>query len=154
VKGPENQAVLFEQYKVATEMADRVSARRGTANGFYFTVNSGLLAASESLGLAIASGAGLVLTAAWWLQLRSYRNLNAAKWAVIANLEEQLPAKPFTDEWAILKTDTIERQAAKFTWLTKALRPLARYAELSLVEQVVPVLFFALFGISLGHALA
>src|SRR5581483_4789886 len=70
---------LIEQYKLAAEMADRVSARRGAANGFYFTVSSALLATSESLSLATASAAGIVLACAWWLQLRSYRNLNAAK---------------------------------------------------------------------------
>jgi hypothetical protein len=145
--------VVFDQYKIATEMADRVSARRGTANGFYFTVGSALLAAAESLGLSIASGAGLVLTAAWWLQLRSYRNLNAAKWAVISKLEDQLPTQPFSDEWTILKTDAIERQTIRFPWLAKRVKPLARYAELSVVEQVVPALFFVLFAISLGQAL-
>lgn len=149
----DDRDLLFEQYKLATEMADRVSARRGTANGFYFTVNSALLAASESLGLAIASGAGLVLTAAWWLQLRSYRNLNAAKWEVIGKLEGRLPAKPFSDEWTILKADALERQTMRFPWLAAALKPLARYAELSVVEQVVPAMFFTLFGVSLGLAL-
>jgi hypothetical protein len=145
--------VVFDQYKIATEMADRVSARRGTANGFYFTVGSALLAAAESLGLSIASGAGLVLTAAWWLQLRSYRNLNAAKWAVIRKHEDQLPTQTFSDEWTILKTDAIERQTIRFPWLAKRVKPLARYAELSVVEQVVPALFFVLFAISLGQAL-
>jgi hypothetical protein len=153
VADDDERSLLFEQYKLATEMADRVSARRGTANGFYFTVNSALLAASESLGLSIASGAGLVLTAAWWLQLRSYRNLNAAKWAVIGKLESRLPAQPFSDEWGILKGDALERQTVRFQWLATALQPRARYTELSVVEQVVPVLFFALFGFSLGLAL-
>jgi hypothetical protein len=71
----------------------------------------------------------------------------------IGTLEEHLPAKPFSDEWAILKTDAIERQTVRFPWLAKALKPLARYAELSVVEQVVPALFFVLFAVSLGHAL-
>ena len=60
----EEQAVLFEQYKLAVEMADRVSARRGTANAFYFTVSSALLAASETLGLGLASAAGILLALA------------------------------------------------------------------------------------------
>jgi hypothetical protein len=149
---PDDRALFFEPYKLATEMADRVSARRGTANGFYFTVNSSLLGAAESLGLSIASGAGLVLTAAWWLQLRSYRNLNAAKWEVIGNMEKELPAQPFSAEWNILKGDGVELETTKHKWLANAIRPLARYAELSIVEQVVPVLFFGLFVISLVKA--
>ncbi len=39
----------MELYKLAVEMADRVSARRGTANAFFVTVNTALLA---FLGLA------------------------------------------------------------------------------------------------------
>lgn len=147
-------SILFEQYRLATEMADRISARRGTANGFYFTVSSALLAASESLGLSIASAAGLALACAWWLQLRSYRNLNAAKWTVIGELEVSLPAKPFTDEWSILKAEPVDRLVLRSAWITRALQPLARYAELSLVEQVVPVVFFGLFLISLAAAIA
>jgi hypothetical protein len=137
---------LLEQYKLAVEMADRISARRGIANSFYFTVSSALLAASESLGLSLAAGAGLVLAGAWWLQLQSYRTLNAAKWQVIGELEAQLPARPFGDEWTILKNDPFERVARRWKSLDRLIRPLARYAELSVVEQVVPAVFVFLFG--------
>ncbi|MBM5818188.1 MAG: hypothetical protein FJ083_16945, partial [Cyanobacteria bacterium K_Offshore_surface_m2_239] len=34
---------LFDQYKLAVEMADRVSARRMQANTFFLAVNTGLL---------------------------------------------------------------------------------------------------------------
>ncbi len=34
----------LELYKLAVEMADRVSARRATANAFFLTVNTALLA--------------------------------------------------------------------------------------------------------------
>jgi hypothetical protein len=154
VNAKDETATLLDQYKLATEMADRVSSRRGTANGFYFTVSSALLATSESLSLAIASGAGLALTAGWWLQLRSYRNLNAAKWEVINGLERRLPAQPFTDEWTILKRDPVDRAAVESKWLNRALQPLARYTELSVVEQIVPLVFFGLFLTSLVQALS
>jgi hypothetical protein len=154
VNASDDTSALLDQYKLATEMADRVSSRRGTANGFYFTMSSALLATSESLSLAIASGAGLALTAGWWLQLRSYRNLNAAKWEVINGLEQRLPAQPFTDEWTILKRDPVDRAVAESKWLSRALQPLARYTELSVVEQIVPLVFFALFLTSLAHALS
>jgi len=56
-----------ELYKLAVEMADRVSARRGLANTFFLTVNTGLAA------------------------LQSYRKLNAAKFKVINAIEPRLP---------------------------------------------------------------
>jgi hypothetical protein len=51
--GPEAQPALaaaespdnyFELYKLAVEMADRISARRGIANSFFLTVNTGVVA--------------------------------------------------------------------------------------------------------------
>jgi hypothetical protein len=85
---------VLDQYKLAVEMADRVSGRRGAANGFYLTAASALLATSEGLSLAVAAIAGMALSLAWWAQLTSYRNLNAAKWKVIGNLEKELSAQP------------------------------------------------------------
>ena len=144
---------LLEQYKMAAEMADRISARRGAANGFYFTVTSALLATSESLSLAAASGAGIALSAGWWMQLRSYRNLNAAKYAVINRLEEHLPAKIFTEEWEILKRESVERTALRSKALRRLVQPLSRYVELGVVEQIVPLVYLVLFVVTLVHSL-
>ena len=72
------------------------------------------------------------MSACWWLQLRSYRDLNRAKFAVIIEVEKQLPVRVFTDEWQSLKTDPIK------TWRQ-------RYAELGTVERVVPWVFAALY---------
>lgn len=148
MEGDETETLL-EQYKLAVEMADRVSARRGAANGFFFTVSSALLAASESLGLPLAAAGGIVLSLAWMIQLRSYRKLNAAKWAVIGELENRLPARPFADEWKIVKQDPVERAIARWKWVGTVVQPLGRYAELSLVEQVVPAIYLVLFAIVL-----
>jgi len=145
----DDAATLFEQYRLAAEMADRISARRGTANAFYFTVGSALLAASETLDLWLASAAGILLSVTWWLQLLSYRKLSSAKWQVINTLESALPAHPFADEWSILKSEPVERVVLKSTRLGKMTKPFARYAELGLVEQVVPVIFAILFLIAM-----
>ncbi len=123
---------FLDQYKLMVEMADRVSARRATANSFFVTVQSALVTAfgfskNDQWPLAIV---GVVVAIAWWLSLRSYRMLNAAKFAVINEMEERLTASPYQDEWAILKRED---------------GPLhKRYAALSLVEQTVPVAFAAL----------
>lgn len=73
-----------------------------------------------------------MIAGAWWLLLRSYRDLSKAKWDVIEKMEKQLPLQPFADEWMSLKQDSVK-------WW----RP--RYAEQGLVERLVPIVFALLF---------
>jgi hypothetical protein len=125
----------LEIYKLAVEMADRVSARRAVASSFFLTVISTLLTlvgALENDDWALALP-GLILALAWWALLTSYRRLNRAKYEVIQKLELELPAAPYTDEWDILKSG---RGPVKVT---------ERYFELGLIEQVVPLVFAAVF---------
>jgi len=132
----------FELYKLAVEMADRISARRATSNSFFLAVQSAFVAV---LGLAApsladrpwwtsltVSAAGIALSVSWWMQLRSYRDLNHAKFGVINKIETGLPYKIFSDEWQYLKKDRIPG------WR-------GRYAELGTVERFVPWVFAALY---------
>src|ERR1039457_6647865 len=89
----QTDARVLDLYKMAVEMADRVSARRSTANAFFLTAQTALVAVigatSPSLMRATwwialsVTIAGVVMSASWWLQLRSYRDLNRAKFKVI-----------------------------------------------------------------------
>jgi hypothetical protein len=133
----ENKATeqYLELYKLAVEMADRVSARRATANAFFLTVNTALLAfvSSGSLNvLWLVAWAGIALSATWWVLLQSYRELNAAKFDVITEMENNLDVKVFGDEWKRLKE---KRQEG---WR-------GRYAEFGMVERFVPLIFAALY---------
>ena len=75
---------------------------------------------------------GILVAGVWWLQLRSYRSLNRAKFQVILAIErEQLPLAIFGDEWKHLK------DAGVPGWR-------GRYAELGFVESVVPGIFVLL----------
>ncbi|WP_371788445.1 hypothetical protein OG404_18360 [Streptomyces griseoaurantiacus] len=132
----------LELYKLSVEMADRVSARRGTANAFFLSAQTAMvsvlgltqrqLAQINWMACLAISLAGIAMSLSWWLQLRSYRDLNAAKFAVINNIEKKLPIKIFTEEWQTLKRDPLP--------------PLRkRYAELGIVERVVPFVFAALY---------
>src|SRR5687768_1659685 len=85
-------------------MADRISARRAVASSFFLTAQSALVvlvgaASAKDWTFALP---GLVLAITWWLMLRSYRLLNAAKFEVIQGMEAQLPAAPFKAEWDLL----------------------------------------------------
>ena len=44
----------------------------------------------DTFGIVLVSIVGLVLSAAWWLLLRSYRDLNEAKFRVILAMEKEL----------------------------------------------------------------
>ena len=64
------QAALLAQYELYVEMADRVSARRATANAFFVTLNTGVFALlagfweserSDSTVLLCVASAALVL---------------------------------------------------------------------------------------------
>ncbi|PPS91063.1 RipA family octameric membrane protein [Streptomyces sp. MH60] len=142
---------VLDLYKLAVEMADRVSARRGSANAFFLSVQTALVTLvgfgiptlSESpwwVPSAVAL-AGVTLSAAWWMPLRSYRDLNTAKFKVIHKLEERLPVKLFADEWEALRSDPIP------SWRK-------RYAELGTSERLIPVVFAAAHLILAGGTLS
>jgi hypothetical protein len=140
----------LDLYKLAVEMADRVSARRATANSFFFTMQTGLAVAVGAFAvntgssqdpspdrfvLTLAAVAGVVIAGSWWLLLRSYRDLNTAKFQVINGIEaEHLPVKLFAEEWEYLKRDPVR------SWRQ-------RYAELGQVERVVPLIFALLYTV-------
>jgi hypothetical protein len=126
----------LELYKLAVEMADRVSARRATANAFFLTVNTALLAfVSSGLDdmLWLIALAGIALSGTWWVLLKSYRDLNTAKFQIITEMESSLDAKIFDDEWKRLKENRPEG------WR-------GRYAEFGAVERFVPLIFAALYA--------
>lgn len=101
---------LLEQYKLYVEMADRISQRRTTANSYFLTVNSAILAfvgyltteASPDYMWLLAL-AGFMLTLFWHNVILSYRNLNSAKWQVVQDIEKRLPISPYDAEWDLVQ---------------------------------------------------
>jgi hypothetical protein len=134
--GEKYQAAVMEQWKLYVEMADRVSSRRGLTNTFFLTLNTAIFTVIGVVGrmdsdisswllllpLAIVLGE----CAAWWWLVRSYRQLNAAKFKVVGALEERLPASPYwRAEWVALGEG----------------KDLRKYLPLTHLEQWIPVLF-------------
>lgn len=141
----------FELYKIAVEMADRISARRGLANSFYLTINTTVLGL---LGTHVANWylaiAGIVLCISWWALLKSYRELNRAKFEIILAMEDRLPARLYGDEWARLR-----RERIRFALNLAALRPwVAQYRELGVIERVVPLIFVLVYLVDIVRQLA
>ena len=137
---------IIECYKLAVEMADRVSARRAVANAFFLTVNTTLVTtvglhrgpAEASLVTSAIYATGIMVAVCWWLLLRNYRHLNEAKFAVINNIEkEYLPVHVFLDEW--------EHMTGALSPCRIAPKARAQLKQLGKVERMVPWLFFILY---------
>lgn len=97
---------LLDQYKLYVEMADRISARRATANSYFLSVNTAMLAfvgyltsKDSTADLWLLAAAGIVLSYLWHALITSYRNLNTAKWLVVHQIEKRLPISPYDAEW-------------------------------------------------------
>ena len=104
VQSREQPEVLFEQYKLAVEMADRISGRRQATNAFFapivaaLTVTNGSELVTDGPWSYLVSTVSVLICVMWWRLLVTYRALNGAKFKVIHELEEHLPARLFSAE--------------------------------------------------------
>ena len=138
-------ADLFEQYKLYVASAEQVSERRVSANNYLLTVNAflvtlyGLLAASKFRGYwaVLVPIAGVLVSLTWHRIITSYRDLNAVKFKIIHELEQQMPAAIYDYEWY-----TAEEGRGK------------TYHPLSHLERWVPIIFIVLYVVLAIVALA
>lgn len=97
-------------YKLLVEMTDRISQRRQAVNSFYLAVNTAIIGGAAftahfsrlDSGAWAISLAGILICILWVQAIRTYADLNSAKFQVITQLETRLAATPFDDEWQIL----------------------------------------------------
>jgi len=140
--GPKYNDHILDIYRIYVDMADKVSSRREATNSFFLTVNTGVLGLLGFLAQAAAlppgriallpvAVAGFVLSLLWRRILRSYRNLNSAKYRVIHEIESSLPLRPYDAEWEALGRGTDP----------------SKYLPLTHVESRVPCIFAMLHGI-------
>lgn len=119
----------LEQWKTCVEMANKNSEKRNSTNSLFVTINSGLIAAismgtgTKTVLLAIV---GCLICFEWKILLKSYYQLNSAKYKIINNIEKDLPYKPFAEEWAVLKQ--------------------MKYSGLCSLEKVLPMSFGLLYA--------
>lgn len=135
---------LLEIYKLHAELADSVSRQRGAANRFYLLLMSGLTVFFSAL-LQFRNGVplgvlmlsigllGTSLSIAWYIHIRSFRQLNTGKFGPLLELEEKLAYPFFTREWELLE---------------EGKNP-GKYWKLSVVETIVPGIFGVAFLIML-----
>ena len=131
----ENQ-VLLEQYKMYVEMADRVSARRSDTNKFYislltallivisFTIDKTAFRDYQGVVFIVVAMMGIGLNVLWYVNIRSYRQLNTGKFKVIQDMEKQLAYACYAEEWKVLAEGADSK----------------KYLQLTRVERFVPLL--------------
>ncbi len=145
-----DQYIILEQYKLYVEMTDNSSKRRLETNKFYISILSGLLAI-----LSFAAGKnqlsaelqapiifaiallGIGLNFLWRTNIHAYRQLNAAKFKVISDLEHKLPFACYDVEWDYLGRG----EEAK------------KYKPISQVERYVPFFLVVPYLLLLGYSI-
>lgn len=104
---------LFEQYKLYLGSIERTSDRRQSANNYFLTINSLLITVvglasqldnifQELLIPLCVSVIGLVTCVIFWFLIRSYKQLNSGKFAVLHEIEQELPLALYQYEWKVL----------------------------------------------------
>ena len=128
-------------YELHAQLADRVSQRREGANRLFVSLLTGLmvfLAACLRFGVGDVTAnaimvffgiAGVALSAAWYVVIRSYRQLNTGKFKALHELEQQLAYAFYEREWELLGKGEDFR----------------KYWRLTVVETWLPVVFLFLF---------
>jgi hypothetical protein len=107
-------AHLLEQYKIYIEMIDRLSARRVLVNNSFITMmGAGAIAFAAApqhfqgvFGVLLQLGLTVVcvlLAIMWRSTISYYRDLSHAKFKVLYEIEELLPAQLFKMEWKHLQ---------------------------------------------------
>ncbi len=132
---------FLQIYFTCLDMADKISDRRQSANSFFLSINSAIIAffgytASGAGNVPaelpqwqwIFAAVGVLLCWIWRGLIISYKRLNSAKFKIILEMEKHLPAKPFGAEWELLE---------------KGQKPKI-YRPFTTMEQYVPVIFMAL----------
>ncbi len=105
--GDKYQDHLLEQYKLFVETSQRVTEKRQNSNNYLLTLNSSLVTLfivflstfGHHRWNALIPGTGLIVCFIWYSLVDSYKDLNRAKFAVIHELENQLPVALFRHEW-------------------------------------------------------
>jgi len=136
---------LIDQYTTYVNTTLNVSNRRLRNNRFYVFLLSGTLAVVsvlaktniiQELGLLLAGSLGFALCVLWYLSIVSYKQLNSGKYDIIQNMEEDLPAAPFNEEW-----ENLERGENWRTYITH-----------TRVERKIPIVLAIPYLLITGYA--
>lgn len=111
--GHEYKNHLFEQYRLYIEGIEKISDRRQNTNNYFISINTALI---SLIGLSfqikifenvtwvksILAFVGIIICVIFWYLIRSYKQINTGKFAVVHKIEENLPLALYRYEWEVL----------------------------------------------------
>jgi hypothetical protein len=105
---PSNRALMFEQYKMLVDSAQRIEERRGGSNGIFIGINTILVSVllhTEQLSkmqfgdmflAAFLALIGILISWDWLKVISSYKNLNSLNYTLMKSFENILPTRVFS----------------------------------------------------------
>lgn len=104
---------LLDQYKIYINATEKISDRRQKTNEFFLGLNTALVAflgfvtskasINDSTMLVLISAiSGITVCYLWYRIIRSYKELNSAKFKVVHAIELRLPLALYDTEWEML----------------------------------------------------
>jgi hypothetical protein len=149
--GEKYQDHLLEQYKLYVETSQQVSERRQNSNNYLLTLNSSLVTLfvvflstfGHHRWNVLVPATGLVICFILYSFVDSYKDLNTAKFAVIHELENQLPVALFRYEWHVCGHNQRKKH--------KKIEDM--YVPLTHLERWIPVAFSLLYAVLGAYAL-
>ncbi|WP_338438686.1 RipA family octameric membrane protein [Synechococcus elongatus] len=121
---------ILEIYKVYLKTVDNISERREKANSFFLSINTALIAlfAKGFFDISLYKFRALIILASaiilcylWHRIIRSYRDLNSAKFNVIHAIEKHLPIRPYDAEWESIGRGKDPKKYLPFTDIEKCI---------------------------------
>ena len=133
----------LEQYRIYLHVFNSTSDRSHKSNEFFLGLNAaiiGILGYAEAKSLphpniifTMIPVVGISISYSWLKIIKSYSQLNRAKFKVIHKLEEKLPAALFKAEWHVLGEG----------------KDKSKYYRFSKIEKNIPITFILLYIIIL-----
>ncbi len=129
----------LEQYRIYIHVSNSGNERRAKSNEFFLAINTaimGILGYFEIKGpietpivFMMVPFVGIAICYCWYRIIKSYSELNRAKFAVLHSAEKKLPLSLFKTEWELLGKGKDRK----------------KYLPLSSTEKLIPLIFSILY---------
>lgn len=129
----------LEQYRIYIHVFNSFSERRLKSNEFFLAINTAIMGILGYLQLKgpieqpifflMVPFVGIAICYCWHQMIRSYRQLDRAKFKVIHSMERKLPIALYETEWEILGRGKDRK----------------KYLPLSNLEMTIPLIFIVLY---------